>query len=370
MPRRGENIYKRKDGRYEGRYIKGYRENKKAIFGYVYGYKYKEVKDDLLRLKADLAVKKCKKGVVGDGTMENYLFYWLDTLAKPVIKQSTYGCYKRQIYKHLLPALGKIYLSELDASHISAFHESLLSNTLKETTIQNILRLLNIVLTRACKDNLLMVNPCKSFLSSKTYTKKRKVFSLSERKKIIDAVCKEDELKLEILLPLYTGIRLGELCALRLSDIYPEEGILTIRQTVQRISLFEGEKSKTKLIVDTPKSHSSVRDIPIPPPLKLLLKQRKAAGQASDYLLGGKSYPVEPRTVQRHFHTLLKEIGLSCRGPHSLRHTFATSCLEQGADIATISELLGHASYEITYQYLHTFSDKKKNVVKRLCKAA
>ena len=371
LARRGENIYKRKDGRYEGRYIKGYRDGKKPLFGYVYGYKYKEVKEKLMNCKARQGLVRKVRGVVGDGTTGDFMRYWLEEMTRPNVKISTYGCYFRLVHQHLLPALGHLPLGKLEYAQVQALKQAMEKKNLSETTVHNIFRVLNIILRRAWQDGLLKSNPCDPLSLPNKNEKRRTGFSSEERKRLIQAVCQESEdLQLEVLLPLYTGLRVGELCALRLSDIDLENHILHVRKTLQRINQYDGKKSKTALVLSSPKSQKSCRDIPVPPPLLHLLKKRKASGKPGDFLLGEGGKPMDPRNVQRHFHGLLEKAALRQCGPHTLRHTFATSCLEQGADLATISELLGHATYDMTYHYLHSFSDKKKQLVKRLSKAA
>lgn len=371
MARKGENIYKRKDGRYEGRYIKGYNELQKPIFGYVYGYKYKEVKEKLMIYKTKQGVVRKVRGLIGDGTTGDFMNYWLTTLAKPAVKISTFGCYSRMIQNHLLPALGQVLLRKLNKNHITGLHQHLEQKSLSLVTVNNILRILNIIIRRAWQDGYVSHNPCIGINISNNDEQRRTGFSAEERKKLIGAVCTENEdRQLEVMLPLYTGLRVGELCALRLVDIDIEQEVIKVRRTLQRVTCYNLGENETTVMIGSPKSRKSTRDIPIPPPLLDLLIQRKTAGKPDDYLLGNGNRPTEPRNIQRHFHHVLKKAGLPLCGPHTLRHTFATSCLEQGADIATISELLGHASYDLTYRYLHTFADKKKKVVMRLCNVA
>lgn len=371
MARKGENIYKRKDGRYEGRYIKGYKPNRKPCFGYVYGHKYADVKERLCKLKARQAACRVLAGKVGGGTAGEYMEYWLVQVAKPRIKPSTYSCYRGMVSRHLLPHLGAEMLEHVSTQHLYALQEILEKKGLSKSTIADVFHLLASICKQAEKDQCLGQNPCGEIRIKREGAQRRQGFTRQERQRLIGSLCNaEEETRLEVLLPLYTGLRVGELCALQLGDIDLAQGIIHIRQTVQRIGCQGAEESRTGVVLGTPKSPLSRREVPIPPPLLPLLRQRKSRGNDNNFLLGGGTAPVEPRIVQRHFHRVLEGAGLALRGPHALRHTFATNCLEQGADLVTISELLGHSGLAITQKYLHSFPAKKKALIQKLCRAS
>ena len=169
-----------------------------------------------------------------------------------------------------------------------------------------------------------------------------------------------------VLLSLYTGLRVGEVCGLEWSDIDLEKSILTVRRTVQRIRTgIHG----TKLIVDSPKSRTSQRLIPIPAFLmKILRKFRK---NDDCYILSGSAKITEPRTLQHRFRSLLKKAALPSVNYHSLRHMFATNCIRAGFDVKTLSEILGHASVETTLnRYVHSSMERKAQCMNMLKIAA
>lgn len=369
MARKGENIYKRKDGRYEGRYIKGYHENRKPKYGYIYGYDYSNVKQRLVLKKAKYANRKMYQSKIGSGNLKDWLQYWLFTVTMPNIKQSTFSCYQSIIDRHLIPNLGCIRITQVNIIMIQELLEILSQQRLSATTIGNIFRLLNSCLQKAVDSGQIEKNPCVGVRLPRKALKERKSFTKKERKQLISNISSRNEdTQLTILLPMYTGLRVGELCALRMKDIDLENETLQVRETVQRIRTVDG-RNKTEVIISSAKSAESIREIPLPPLLVPLLRQRKLSRGNNAFLMGEGNKAVEPRTIQRRFHDELKKAGLQTCGMHTLRHTFATMCLEAGADIVTISELLGHSSTAVTFRYLHSNSNKKVELIHILSKA-
>lgn len=171
-----------------------------------------------------------------------------------------------------------------------------------------------------------------------------------------------------INLSMYMGLRIGEVCALQWKDIDLEKRILTVSKTIQRVQCRTGAK-RTKLIITEPKSESSKRTIPIPDCLLSVLRENKADGDI--YVVSGKRKPVEPRTVQYRFAKTLHNADLPSFHYHSLRHLFATRCVELGFDVKTLSEILGHSSVEVTLnRYIHSDMDHKRTCMSLLSKCA
>lgn len=170
---------------------------------------------------------------------------------------------------------------------------------------------------------------------------------------------------LGILLSLYTGLRIGEICGLKWKDIDFTQNVLTVSRTVQRIQTVSG----SKLTVTSPKTASARRSIPIPFYIIKLL--RRFAGTGEVFVLSGTEQPVEPRTMQNRFHAILKKAGLPSINYHSLRHMFATNSLQAGFDVKTLSEILGHASVETTLRaYVHSSMERKAVCMNLLIKKA
>ena len=163
-----------------------------------------------------------------------------------------------------------------------------------------------------------------------------------------------------ILICLFTGLRIGEICALRWSDISLDEQYIHIHQTMQRIQTKDDEKSKTSVVILTPKSSCSIRRVPIPDNLLYLMTEFQAPENA--FLLTGKEKKyMEPRTLENHFKTIINLCSIDKANFHALRHTFATRCVELGFDVKSLSEILGHASVNITLnRYVHPSMELKK----------
>lgn len=167
-----------------------------------------------------------------------------------------------------------------------------------------------------------------------------------------------DQTALGILISMFTGIRIGELCALTWKDISLENNTIRIQRTMQRIQTPD-DAAKTKVFILEPKSSSSVREIPIAKVLREYLEQQQ---KKEGYVLSGKVYKyVEPRTVQNRFKGIMKNCNIDNASFHTLRHTFATRCIEIGFDIKSVSEILGHANVNITLnRYVHPSMDSKQ----------
>ncbi len=211
----------------------------------------------------------------------------------------------------------------------------------------------------------------KKTVKIKTPVSSVEVFTADEQQRLENYIMQHTNLiTVGILLVLYTGIRIGELCALNISHIDLAERFLYVRKTMQRIkNLDSGATSKTKIIVDTPKSQKAVRDIPLPQFLIELLKTTLKTYHKNSYVLTGSLYKfIEPRTMENHFKAVLKHCQIENKGFHALRHTFATNCVINGFyDIKTLSEILGHEDVKTTLnRYVHSCNSIKAKQVERL----
>jgi integrase len=366
MARRGENIYKRKDGRYEGRYIKGRSMEGKARFGYVYGYIYAEVKATLTLAKA-AARQSAPVRIIGKGSLADFLCFWLENVMYERVKTSTYAQYHERIYTHIVPMLGQIPVCRLTKEQAQAFVNGLSEKRLSHTTVRSIAGVLCSAMKKAVELRLASVNPCVDLSLPQGETKERRALDRSEQIRLERLLpLGGHKTELGVLIALYAGLRIGEICALRWRDIDLSSDTLTVRGTLQRVKNLGKQGPKTKIVEGTPKSKRSKRIIPLPAGLAEKLRSYRNDTPASCYILSGSEIPIEPHTFRKRFNRLSVQAGLDVSF-HTLRHTFATRCLEHNFDIQTVSELLGHATASVTIQvYAHSVFEHKRLLTSRV----
>ena len=363
MSRRGENIYKRKDGRYEGRYVIGKTPAGRTRFGYVYARQYAEVRAMLLQRKAE-RLQADRPSSAYHGTLADWMERWMEDELLDSVKESSWQTYRNLLTRHLLPRLGGYALMQLTPHVVYEFVEELESSGLAESTVRGVYRLLSSAMRYALDEGVIRKNPCRRIHIQHREHGEQRVLNRSEQEKLRQTA--DDTRDLPALLSLYTGMRLGEICALKWTDIDWEQGTITVRRTVQRIAgrSIESNGQRTLLMIGTPKSRRSCRVIPVPEFILALLRERMQNSGESPYVFGKASAAADPRTIQRRFSRLAKKLGLSGAHFHTLRHSFATCLLELGVDVKTVSALLGHSSALTTLDfYAHSLSEQQRAAV-------
>ncbi|MDL5050625.1 tyrosine-type recombinase/integrase [Oscillatoria amoena NRMC-F 0135] len=200
--------------------------------------------------------------------------------------------------------------------------------------------------------------------------KKIEVLTRGETKKLLDYLQSNFTFRgLGIHITLSTGMRIGEVCALQWEDIDVEYGLIRVGKTIQRIYTHDVDKWKTELIMDTPKTASSIREIPMSPALLKLMKPLKKIVNDDFFVLTNEPKPTEPRTYRSWYKDLMISLDLPLLKFHGLRHTFATRGVETGCDIKTISVLLGHSNISTTLNlYTHPNMEQKKKAIDQMFK--
>ncbi len=333
-----KNIYKRKDGRYEGRYIKDLDFYGRAIYGYIYSKRYMEVKDKLEKLNSSNGGIKINSNM----KLSEWLRIWLDMQCG--LKPTTLRVYKSYINNNINPRIGDFTLKSINSDLIQSFVNKL---TLCPSTVKSIYTILKSSLN-AADDRGLLICPRSKIKLPKRELSETKVLTKKEQQCLENSLT--DNSDIGILISLYTGLRIGEICALRWSDISFDRGMLYVNGTQTRTS--DG------VFITSPKSKTSKRIIPIPP---FLLSKLKQLPKKNEFVISHNNKHYDVRTYRRHFKTVLKKSNLPDMKFHSLRHTFATRALEIGMDYKTLSEILGHSSVAITLDlYAHSLNEHKK----------
>lgn len=371
MARKGENIRKRADGRWEARIIIGYSDSGKAIYKSVYGKTYIEVRE-----KKSLVIQKKQIVHVPINsykiTVEQLMREWL-LYIKQNVKESTFAKYTHLTNAHILPKLGKYELRKLDNKKMDVFICDKLQNGklngsggLSPKTVSDLLSLISQAIQFAKErnypypQNLIIHYPKQSKPQIQVLSTKQQ----QELEKIL--FCNGDSISMGIIVSLYTGMRIGEICALKWGDINLEDKTIYVKRTLMRIQETNPENEKrTKILIDKPKSDSSIRIIPIAsfliPYLQLIKKKSHC------YFLTGTSGYMEPRAYFQKYKKLMSKCNLNNFNYHALRHTFATRCVEKGFDIKSLSEILGHSDVTITLRrYVHPSLDIKKQQIELL----
>lgn len=364
MPRKGENIYKRKDGRWEGRFKKGRKENGQLKYGYLYGPTYLSVKERLYtyKLKYQTLIQFQGESAL---SYEDWGMIWL-IQQQSLIKASTYSTYLYKLKKYIFPTIGSLALNELTKENVRSLIEQWQQQGLKATTIHVLYHILKKSLASAREQEKIIQNPCEGIRLPK---KKRTIIRALTK---TDQLCLEEKAKaipghkgIPVLLALNTGMRIGEIAALRWQDIDFTKKVIYVHQTFQRLTIGQVE-AKTQLVFDQSKTMSSNRIIPIGRTLYKYLKKwhRKSKGS---YVCSNKETPSEPRLLTYYFHQLRKICGLEMVHFHQLRHTFATRCIESNGDVASVSKLLGHTSTKTTLDiYTDSLLESREQVIYRM----
>lgn len=373
MARHGENIRKRADGRWEGRYKVFDEAMGKSIYRSVYGRDYGETKEKLSMAKLALACRGMMKrpGEQAEGGRESaagsrgaVLFSqaageWLGELSGRR-KYSTYIKYDAVYRTHLAGAVGSCPLCAGMARELEEkIFDHLWRAELSESMQKSVVCVANQILSFANRHYLCGV-PLLERAPAKMKKRAVETFSRAEQAMLLERIYgRMDRFRAGVLLCLYAGLRLGELCALRWEDIDFPDKTLTVSRTVQRIAAPD-HRTNTVLLETNPKSESSRRTIPLAGELLGILSRFK---RDQPYVFGGEK-PLEPRTMQYRFKRLLEEAKIQGRTFHALRHTFATNCVENGMDVKALSELLGHSDVKITLnRYVHpTMESKRKQL--------
>jgi len=282
---------------------------------------------------------------------------------KQYVKKSTYAAYLLLIHNHLLPELGE--LTEVEETTVQAFVNRKLEAGLSHKTVKDILVVLKMILRFGVKYGYFEHKEIDVRFPTEREKQELEVMSLSQQKLLMNYVKENFTFQnLGIFICLSAGLRIGEVCALVWDDIDTTNGVIRISKTIQRIYLVEGGEKYTELLIDSPKTKNSIRDIPMTRELLSIVKPLKKVVRGDYYVLTNNSAPTEPRSYRVYFKKIQEELGLPKMRFHGLRHSFATRCIESKCDYKTVSVLLGHSNISTTLNlYVHPNLEQKKKCI-------
>lgn len=363
MSKRGENIYKRKDDRWEGRYIKDHDYMGKPRFGYVYAKTYREVKEKL---------NVCRQTPVTELTQRKKFFgafcdEWL-LICRSRVKESTFVKYHTVVTNHIKPRLEWFLPQSLNTVVIEEFSHGLLADGLSVKTVRDILTVLRSIFNY-CRRQIGASLSDIEIVYPKERQKEMRVLTLEEQTKFIQYLLYDlDTAKFGVLLALLTGMRIGEICALKWGDISLEDKTVHIGATMQRLQILdEHSEAKTHIVIGDTKSQTSNRIIPLTEYAVALCTKMTPKNNSAYILTGESQHYLEPRALQYRLRKYTDACGLCNVHFHVLRHTFATRCVEVGFEIKSLSEILGHSSAKVTLdRYVHSSLELKRSNMDKL----
>lgn len=288
---------------------------------------------------------------------------------RPYVKQSTMAAYVLILENHILPTFGED--NSLPEQSVQAFVLHKIESGLSTKSVKDILIVLKMVMKFGVKKEWMTYYEWDIKYPPSSENKVLDVLSVTNHRKILNHIQSHFTfMGLGIYISLSTGLRIGEICALKWSDINVTDGILTINRTIERIYIIEGGKKHTELVINTPKTKNSCREIPMNKELLGMLKPLKKVVNDDYYILTNDERPTEPRTYRNYYKRLMEKLDIPKLKYHGLRHSFATRCIEVGCDYKTVSVLLGHSNISTTLNlYVHPNMEQKKRCIDKVFKS-
>lgn len=285
------------------------------------------------------------------------------------VKQSTYAAYVLILENHILPSLGEKHV--LNEKLVQEFVWQKLNNGLSIKSVKDILIVLKMVMKFGVKNEWMTYCEWDIKYPTTEANKEIEVLTVTNHKKILDFIKQNFTFRnLGIYISLTTGLRIGEICGLKWADIDTEKGTITVKRTIERIYVIDGEQKHTELVVNTPKTKNSCREIPMNRELQAMVKPLRKIVNENYYVLTNEEKPTEPRTYRNYYHRLMKRLNMPKLKYHGLRHSFATRCIESNCDYKTVSVLLGHANITTTLNlYVHPNMEQKKRCINKMLKS-
>lgn len=286
------------------------------------------------------------------------------------VKQSTYSAYVLIVENQILPTFGELYA--VSETEVQSFVINRLNAGLSQKYVKDILIVLKMIVRFGEKHGYFQ--HCEWDIKYPTAPEKQdvEVLTANNHRKILDYISRNFTFRnLGIYICLTTGLRIGEVCGLKWNDLDVERSMLTVQRTVERIYILDDNgKRYTQLIVNTPKTVNSSREIPINKALMAMIRPLKKVVNDDYYVISNETQPIEPRTYRNYYMRLMKQLGIPPLKFHGLRHSFATRCIESNCDYKTVSVILGHADIATTLNlYVHPNMEQKKKCIDKMLRS-
>ena len=285
---------------------------------------------------------------------------------KQYVKRSTFAAYTLLIENHILPTFGEMALVEEQDVQTFVFRK--LNEGLSHKTIKDILIVLKMILRFGAKNQMTEYRQIDIKFPTERDKHSIDILNRSHQKQIMEYIRLHFTFKnLGIYICLSAGMRIGEICALTWDDLDVENGIIHVRKTIQRIYVIEEHRKYTEVILDTPKTKNSIREIPMTKNLLKMIRPIKKIVNGNFYVLTNEPKPTEPRTYRNYYKQFMQSLGLPLMKFHGLRHSFAPRCIESKCDYKTVSVLLGHSNISTTLNlYVHPNLEQKKRCMEQM----
>lgn len=369
MPKKGENIRKRKDGRWEARYKRGLGTDGRPVYASVYGKTYREARErKQLALSNQLSNDRHDPILRFQDIQE---LWWAQNSVH--LKASTKRKYAYLLQSHILPELGSLKLTHITAPYINQLLATKIQSGrldhgggLSPSYVRSMMLIIRSIMSFAAAEKYCA--PLSSNINKPALAIREITLLTTQQRIQLESVISTNPSATEIgiLIALYTGLRIGEICALSWDDIDFENKLVTVRHTVSRIDAAKESGTKSQWVLSSPKTVSSFRIIPICSDLFTLLWDYRKHSH-SPFVVSTAQTFVSPRTYEYRFQAILKKIGIPRITFHTLRHNFATRCVEKSVDVKSLSEILGHSSEMVTLRtYVHSSLECKREQLEKI----
>jgi len=285
------------------------------------------------------------------------------------VKRSTMAAYTLMLENHLLPFFGE--MKGLSERCVQEFVLQKLDKGLSRKTVKDLLIVLKMIMKFGVKNEWMGYCAWEVKFPAAEVPKGVEVLTVAHHKKIMEYIKENFTFRnLGVYVSLCTGLRIGEVCALKWGDIDAEKGTITVSRTIERIYIAEGGRKHTELVVNTPKTKNSFREIPMTHELLAMMKPLKKVVNGDYYVLTNEEKPTEPRTYRNYYKRLMEKLKMPKLKYHGLRHSFATRCIESNCDYKTVSVLLGHSNITTTLNlYVHPNMEQKRRCIAKMFKS-